>query len=140
MSWRVMLKDQYAYLAIDLNGIAGVAAKILGAVFGKDSLTNKQYVGIGLHFLDAGWTYDNLAGLALDAAGAKTNDQIVSLLWTNVIGTKPTAADKQPYIALLENGMSAGALAHLAADSSFNTTNINLVGLAQTGIEYIPVS
>jgi hypothetical protein len=27
----------------------------------------------------------------------------------------------------------------LAADSSFNTTNINLVGLAQTGIEYTPV-
>jgi len=97
-------------------------------------------VGIGLSFLDAGWTYDNLAGLALDAAGAKTNDQIVSLLWTNVIGTKPTAADKAPYIAMLEKGMSAGALAHLAADSSFNTTNINLVGLAQTGIEYIPVT
>jgi hypothetical protein len=96
-------------------------------------------MGIGLSFLDAGWSYDNLAGLALDAAGAKTNDQIVSLLWTNVIGTKPTAADKQPFIALLENGMSAGALAHLAADTSFNTTNINLVGLAQTGIEYIPV-
>ena len=77
---------------------------------------------------------------ALDAAGAKTNDQIVSLLWTNVIGFKPTSADKQPFIVMLENGMSAGALAHLAADTSFNTTNINLVGLAQTGIEYIPVS
>jgi hypothetical protein len=119
---------------------ANTTAKILGAVFGKESLSNKNYVGIGLSFLDAGWTYDNLAGLALDAAGAKTNDQIVSLLWTNVIGTKPTAADKQPFITLLENGMSAGALAHLAADSSFNTTNINLVGLAQTGIEYIPIS
>ena len=128
------------YIAIDLDGNAGTTAKILGAVFGKDSASNKNYVGIGLHFLDAGWSYDNLAGLALDAAGAKTNDQIVSLLWTNVIGTKPTAADKQPFIALLENGMSAGALAHLAADTSFNTTNINLVGLAQTGIEYIPVS
>ena len=127
-------------LAIDLNGNAGTTAKILGAVFGKEAVSNKNYVGIGLHFLDAGWTYDNLAGLALDAAGAKTNDQIVNLLWTNVIRTKPTAADKQPFIALLENGMSAAALAHLAADSSFNTTNINLVGLAQTGIEYIPVS
>jgi len=55
-------------------------------------------------------------------------------------GTKPSAADKQPFIALLENGMSGGALAHLAADTSFNATNINFVGLAQTGIEYIPVS
>jgi len=126
-------------VALDLNGNAGTTAKILGAVFGRESLSNMNYVGIGLHFLDAGWTYDNLAGLALDAAGVKTNDQIVSLLWTNVIGTKPTTTDKAPYIALLENGMTPGALAHLAADSSFNTTNINLVGLLQTGIEYTPV-
>ena len=135
---RIQFNDKS--IAIDLNGNAGTTAKILGSVFGKDSISNKNYVGIGLHFLDSGWTYDNLAGLALDAAGAKTNDQIVSLLWTNVIGTKPTALDKQPFIALLENGMSAGALAHLAADSSYNTTNINLVGLAQTGIEYMPIS
>ena len=134
------LKFSDASVAIDLDGNAGITAKILGAVLGKQSLTNKSYVGIGLHFLDAGWTYDNLAGLALDAAGAKTNDQVVSLLWTNVIGTKPSEADKAPFITLLENGMSAGALAHLAADTSLNTTNINLVGLAQTGIEYIPVS
>ena len=103
-------------------------------------MKNKTYVGIGLNYLDAGWTYDSLAGVALGAAGAKTNDQIVSLLWTNVMGTKPTEADKQPFIKLLENGMTAGALAHLAADTSFNSTNINLVGLAQSGIEYIPVS
>ncbi len=126
--------------AFDIDGNAGVVAKILGAVFGKDAVTNKNYVGIGLHFLDTGWTYDNLAALALDAAGAKSHDQIVSLLWTNVIGTKPTSADKAPYIALLENGMAAGALAHLAADSSFNTTYINLVGITQTGIEYTPIS
>lgn len=116
---------------------AGVAAKILGAVFGKASLSNKAYVGIGLSFLDAGWTYDNLAGLALNAAGATTNDQIVSLLWKNVIGTNASMSDKAPYITLLENGMSPGALAHLAADTSFNKVNINLVGLMQTGLEYI---
>lgn len=134
------LKFSDKSIAIDITGNAGTTAKILGAVFGKDSISNKNYVGIGLHFLDAGWSYDNLAVLALDAAGAKTNDQIVSLLWTNVIGSKPTATDKAPYISLLENGMTAGALAHLAADSSYNITNINLVGLAQTGIEYIPIS
>ena len=134
---RLKFKDKF--IAIDLDGNAGTTAKILGAVFGKESVSNKSYVGIGLNFLDTGWTYDNLAGLALDAAGAKTNDQIVSLLWTNVIGTKPTSADKQPFITMLENGMSAGALAQLAADTSFNATNINLIGLAQSGIEFIPV-
>jgi serralysin len=127
--------------ALDTSGVenAGITAKILGAVFGKAALNNKQYVGIGLSFLDAGWTYDNLAGLALNAAGATDNDQIVSLLWKNVIGTTASAADKAPYIGMLENGMPPGALAHLAADTSFNTVNINLVGLMQTGIEYMPV-
>jgi serralysin len=134
---RIGFKNKY--LALDLDSNAGVTVKILGAVFGKESVDNKSYVGIGLHFLDSGWTYDNLAALALDAAGAKTNDEIVSLLWKNVIGTQATSTDKAPYIALLENGTSPGALAHLAADSSLNTTNINLVGLLQTGIEYTPI-
>lgn len=127
-------------LAIDIDGNAGITAKILGAVFGKQSVMNKTFVGIGISYLDAGWSYENLASLALDAAGAKTNDQIVTLLWTNVIGTKPTSSDKSPYISLLENGTTAGALAHMAAETSFNTANINIVGLAQTGIEYLPVN
>lgn len=127
------------FIAFDIYKNAGTTAKILGAVFGKESVKNKDYVGIGLYFLDAGWTYDNLAGLALDAAGAKTNDQIVSTLWRNVFETTATSADKAPYIKLLDDGMSAGALAWLAADATFNKININLVGLAQTGIEYTPV-
>jgi hypothetical protein len=32
--------------------------------------------------------------------------------------------------------MSVGALAQMAANSSFNTANINLVGLVLSGIEY----
>lgn len=134
------LKFKDVSVAFDIDGNAGLVAKILGAIFGKESLANQNYVGIGLKLADSGWTYDNLAALALDAAGAKSNDQIVSLLWKNVVGSQPSQTDKTPFIALLENGMSSGALAHLAADSAFNTTNINLVGLAQTGIEYLPLS
>jgi hypothetical protein len=127
-------------VALDLNGNAGTTAKILGAVFGKESLSNKQYVGIGLNLLDTGMSTNTLSSLAVDAANLKTNDQIVSTLWKNVFGTPATSADKAPYVKLLDDGMSAGTLAWLAADTSFNTTNINLIGLAQTGIEYIPVS
>jgi len=127
-------------VALDLSGNAGTTAKILGAVFGKESLNNKQYVGIGLSLLDAGMSTNTLSSLAVDAANLKTNDQIVSILWKNVFGTTATSADKAPYVKLLDDGMSAGTLAWLAADTSFNTTNINLVGLAQTGIEYIPIT
>ena len=127
-------------VAFDINGSAGTTAKLLGAVFGKDSLTNKQYVGIGLSLLDAGMSTTTLASLAVDAANLKTNDQIVSTLWKNVFGTTATSSDKAPYVKLLDDGMSPGTLAWLAADTTFNKVNINLVGLAQTGIEYIPVS
>jgi hypothetical protein len=115
-------------IALDINGNAGSTAKLLGAVFGKDSLTNKQYVGIGLSLLDAGMSTTTLASLAVDAANLKTNDQIVSTLWKNVFGTTATSSDKAPYVKLLDDGMSPGTLAWLAADTTFNKVNINLVG------------
>lgn len=127
-------------IALDLNSNAGTTAKILGAVFGKDSVQNKQYVGIGLDLLDKGMDYSTLAGLAVNAAGLKTNDQIVSTLWKNIVGTTASATDKAPFIELLEHGMTVGDLAKLAAETSLNTTNINLVGLAATGLEYLPVT
>lgn len=124
--------------AYDLNSSAGTVAKIIGSVFGKGSLSNKNYVGIGLYFMDAGWSYENLGSLAVQAAGALTNDQIVTLLWSNVIGTQPTDSDKAPYVELLKNGMPPGQLVRLASDSSFNTIKIDLVGLTQSGIDYLP--
>jgi len=126
--------------AYDLNSSAGTVAKIIGSVFGKDSLSNKNYVGIGLYFMDAGWTYENLGSLAVQAAGALTNDQIVTLLWSNVIGTQPTDSDKAPYVELLKNGMPPGQLVRLASDSTFNTLKIDLVGLTQSGIDYLPLT
>ena len=35
-------------VAIDINGAAGMTAKILGAVFGAAAVQNKEYMGIGL--------------------------------------------------------------------------------------------
>ena len=127
-------------IAIDLNGNAGISAKVIGAVLGKTQVQNLTYVGLGLSYLDKGMSYSDLSALALTAVGATTNDAVVSTLWKNVIGTDATAEIKAPYIKMLTDGMKVGDLVVLAADTSFNTTNINLVGLAQTGIEYLPVN
>lgn len=126
-------------IAIDLNGNAGISAKVIGAVLGKTQVQNSSYVGLGLSYLDKGMSYSDLSALALTAVGATTNDAVVSTLWKNVIGTDATTEIKAPYIKMLTDGMKVGDLVVLAADTSFNTTNINLVGLAQTGIEYLPV-
>lgn len=125
-------------LALDINGNLGVAVKVLGAVFGSSLVKNKEYVGIGLNLLDKGMSNDTLAGLALAAASAVTNDQIVTRLWTNVVGSVPTAFDKAPFIQMLEGGISPGALAYMSANTTLNASNINLVGLSQTGVEYLP--
>ena len=125
-------------IAFDLGGNAGTATKLLGSIFGKDSILNKKYVGIGLGLLDADWSYENIVKLALDTANVKTNDQIVELLWNNVIGAPPSSTDKAPFVNLLKNGMPVSELVRLASDSSFNISNINLVGLTQNGVEYTP--
>jgi hypothetical protein len=55
-------------VALDLQGNAGITAKILGAVFGKSFLTNKEFVGIGLDLLDSGVRYEDLVGLAVQTS------------------------------------------------------------------------
>lgn len=124
-------------LAFDLDGNAGMVAKILGAAFGANAVHNKQFVGIGLSFLDGGMTYEELNALAIGAAGATTQQQVVDLLYTNVVGVAPSPAAAQPFIDMLNNGMTVGALGVLAADTSINKANIDLVGLQMSGIEYL---
>lgn len=126
-------------LALDLAGNAGRVAKLLGAVFGPGAVANKQYVGIGLQYLDAGTTYEQLAALAVSVSGASGNAGVVALLWTNLFGSAPTDEQAAPYVAMLSGGsLSVGALTVLAADLDLNASRINLTGLATSGLEYGP--
>lgn len=124
-------------LALDVSGSAGMVAKLIGAVFGAGSVANTSYVAIGLSYLDNGTSYADLAALAIDAAGAKSPEQITSLLWNNVVGSAPTADQILPYIMDMKNGVTTvGTLGVLAADTSINQENIDLVGLKNRGITY----
>ncbi len=127
-------------VALDLNGNAGSAAKILGAVFGKASLSSREYVGTALGLLDGGMSYRNLMDAALNVklGAAADSTALVNLLFQNIVGAAPSAADLATYTGLLDSGALARAdLAVSAADHALNQSNINLVGLATTGIEYV---
>lgn len=126
--------------AIDLGGNAGKAAKVIGAVLGSAFVSNPTFVGIGLDYLDKGMSYSDLGALALKAVGASSNDSIVSIIWRNVVGFEANADQKASYIKMLDDGMKAGDLVVMASDLSLNTIKINLTGLAQSGLEYLPVS
>jgi hypothetical protein len=128
-------------LALDLDGHAGQVAKILGAVFGADAVHNTIYAGIGLQYSDGGMGYADLMQLALDArlgAGASHAD-VVTLLYTNVVGVAPSAPDLAGYVALLDDhSYTPGTLGVMAADTALNTTQIDLVGLAASGLVFTP--
>jgi hypothetical protein len=131
-------------IAFDVAGTsnAGEVAKILGAVFGVAAVSNTTYAGIGLSYMDAGMSYENLMNLAITAAlpGARlTHKAVVDLLFTNVVGVAPTVDQAKPYVDLLDNNtFTIAQLGLLAADSSFNTNQIGLTGqLVQTGLHYV---
>jgi len=126
-------------LAFDLDGNAGIVAKVLGAVFGPDTVGNASYAGIGLSLVDGGMTYEAAIQLALQVrlGGPASNADVVALLYQNVVGTVPPAADLSAYTALIDNGtFTQASIGVLAAESSFNANRIDLVGLAAHGLEY----
>jgi hypothetical protein len=123
-------------IAFDFDGNAGKVVKLLGAVFGAEAASNKDFVAIGLKFLDGGTSYEDLAELAVAAAGASSVEATCTLLWRNVIGSTPTASDISPFVDLINSGMTLGTLVTLAAETSLNTDKINFTGLSKTGVEY----
>ncbi|MDP1559377.1 MAG: hypothetical protein Q8K59_10655 [Nitrosomonas sp.] len=131
-------------MALDLDGNAGITAKTLGAVFGQEAVSNMTYVGIGLSLLDGGLNYEALMQFAINAAlgtDATNHTVVVDLLYQNVVGFTPAAADEAYFVGLLDSGAySVASIGVMAADTALNQANIDLVGLPQTGLAYLFVS
>lgn len=126
-------------LALDLDGNAGTVAKTLGAVFGADAVSNLNYARIGLQQLDNGMSGEDLMGLALNARlGAdRTYEQVVDLLYANVVGVNPSDSVRASYVALLETGAHTEAsLGVLASDTGLNLNSIDFTGLQTSGLAY----
>jgi hypothetical protein len=132
-------------VALDLDGNAGVVAQIIRALFGPAYLANKNFVGIGLSFVDGGMAYADLVSLAVSTdvfaalAGGRSNTAVVNHLYRNVVGTAPSAADLAQFVSMLDSGAhTQESLALLACQVDVNTQSVDLVGLADTGIEFVP--
>ncbi|MDB2425684.1 VCBS repeat-containing protein [Litoricolaceae bacterium] len=133
-----VLLDRFNSKAYDAAGSAGQTAKTLAAVIGEEGLSNKEYVGIGLQLFDAGQSLATVCELALNAVGATTNQDVVTTLYSNLYGESPSDDQLQEYVELLDQGVfTKGSLAAAAAELTDDLGVINLVGLAETGIEYV---
>lgn len=129
-------------LALDLNGVAGNTAKVLGAVLGEAALSNREWVGIGLRLADDGVNMKDLSRLALQVAlgPVYSNEQVVNLVYTNLFHTSPDAATRSALTGLLNSGAyTVDVLVAFAAASDNNAANIGLTGLQTGGLEYLAI-
>lgn len=84
-------------------------------------------------------SYSELMQLALnERLGAGfTNEAEVDLLFTNLAGSLPSATDRATFAGAIAAGQfTQVSLAIEASNHELSTTNINLVGLSETGLSW----
>jgi hypothetical protein len=134
-------------IAVDLGAgeSAGMTVRIIGAAFDTARMT-PDLVGIGIGIFDAGASMLRVCELALDTplflslAGSHSNVDFVNTVYRNVVGTVPTAPVRDSLVNLLQGSggtMSQAELLMLAANVNENGVNINVVGLQQSGVEFV---
>jgi hypothetical protein len=129
-----------AKVALDIDGNAGMAVKMLGAVAGAGAAASAYYVGLLMSYLDAGVSHEVLMQGVLDVVlgpGA-TDEAVVTLLYTHIAGAAPGAQTVSFLAGLInDRGLTQAEFGVLAAEHDANLANVNIVGLAATGVEYI---
>ncbi|MBH9578791.1 M10 family metallopeptidase C-terminal domain-containing protein [Inhella proteolytica] len=142
---RVRFADKALAFDTAVDGNAGQVAQILRALFGPSAIANPTFAGIGLSLRDAGMGYADIVALAIGTpifeqlAGSRSNTDFVRLVYKNVIGSDAPPEALAQFVGLLDNGTyTQASLGLLACQIEFNTQSVELVGLASTGLEFIP--
>ncbi len=138
---RVQFSDKKLAFDLGVNAAAGNTVRVIGAAFDAPTIQqHPDYVGIGLNLFDSGQSMLAVCQLVIGAMGNPTNVAFVNTVYQNVVGVLPSAADRDFYVGLLQGSggsMTQAELLVLAANADVNAVNINLVGLQQTGVEFI---
>ncbi len=142
---RVRFADKALAFDTAVDGHAGQVAQILRALFGASAVANPTFAGIGLSLRDAGMSYADIVALAIGTpifeqlAGSRSNTDFVRLVYKNVIGSDAPPEALAQFVGLLDNGTyTQASLGLLACQIEFNTQSVELVGLAGTGLEFVP--
>ena len=132
-------------VALDLDGYAGQAAQIVRALLGSQSLKSKDYMGMAIGLLDGGSSYAAVVDMAVGSglvgqlAGSASNSAFVRYVYKNVMGVSATQAQVDDLAGLLDAGVyTQSSLALVACQFGLNVNSVELTGLANTGIEYLP--
>ena len=144
---RMKFSDGGIALDVGATQSAGQTQLLLGAVLGRELLATKEaLIGTGIDLFDQGYTLQQLSGAVmrlpiwdvLTGKATPTNTDIALYLLTRVNGVAPDTTVLANAVAALDvqtdiDHGQGDFLWHLA-ESSANQTQVDLVGLAKTGL------
>lgn len=134
-------------LALDLlpTEHTGQALEFIG-LLAPSLVHTPSIVGEILGYFDAGQNLQAMCQLALDVglvysiAGSNTNAALAAMAFRNVIGSEADAATVNELVSYMDGRYATYSQAEfmaVVAGLEVNQTHIGLVGLQQTGIEYL---
>jgi hypothetical protein len=137
---RVQFPDARLALDLDSGQAAGNTVRIIGAALDAPAIQqHPDYVGIGLQLFDAGLSMLQVCELVAQQVLRLGDADFVNTVYTNVVGVAPATAERDFFVGLLQGSggaLTQGQLLELAANSDPNLSQIDFVGLQQTGVEY----
>ena len=129
-------------VALDLDGAAGQALRLLAAALGANALDDRALVGELIAFVDAQGAQalaDSVQanGILDQLAGGDSMQALISLLYLNLVQRIPDEAQLQEFMELAEqqNWDRADLLVH-AAELAQTAHTIGLQALAEQGVAY----
>jgi len=138
---RLQFSDQNLAFDLGLNQAAGNTVRIIGAAFDAPTIQqHPDYVGIGLSLFDSGMSMLAVCELVIGAMGNPTDEAFVNTVYENVVGVLPSVAERDVYVGLLQGSggsLTQAQLLEIAGNAELNAVNINLVGLQQSGVEFV---
>ena len=141
---RIAFLDKALAFDLSQNQSAGNTVRIIGAAF-DSSFISPDIVTLGLQLFDNGKTMLEISELIINSSvfqsmvGSTSNEDFVNFVYENVVGNEPSTTEMTSLTGLLlGNGgtLSKSEFLTLAANSELNESNINLVGLIQSGVEF----
>ena len=143
---RLVFSDRVLALDLQLGDAAGRAALLLGVAVGPQAVQNRPLVGAIVQYFDSGATLLQGAellvssGIMAQLAGGADHPAFVRHLFRNVVGALPSEQTTQELVRYLDAGVYTQASMFTAlAELPLNQSHIGLVGLQQTGLEYVAV-
>lgn len=142
---RLQFSDKKLALDLKPNEHAGQALEFIG-LMAPNLINTPSVVGTILGVFDQGKSLHDVCQLALDiglvssVAGSGSNAALAAMAFRNLLGTDADAATVDWLVSYMDGRTASYTQADfmtVIAGLELNQTHINLVGLQQTGIEYV---